>query len=354
MQWWMRPGYSRCWAMRKPGALGPEPVGLGDAHVLVDDLRMAAVLAELLVRVLHRRNVAQDVDAGRVRVDEEHRRALVRARVGVGDRHDDEEVGDRRVGAEPLAAADDVLVALLDRARLAAASGPTLRVRLGHAERRVQVAGEQRVQPALLLLLACPRGRGSRELPESGAWLPNANGASGEVPRISCMRPSLTWPKPCPPSSGSRCAAYRPRSLTRSRNGAIARSRLLVVEVERLERPDLLADELLHPVQVRLELGFRREVPHARVVQQACASSSPVPPETTGPASSAGCRATRDVEAITGIARRLPKLALAEGLVDVGRHRRRSTSTTSSPAPTRSCTSPGSSSPGATSRPRMR
>jgi hypothetical protein len=58
------------------------------------------------------------------------------------------------------------------------------------------------------------------ELPESGAWLPNALGANGDVPRISCMRPSLTWPKPWPPSSGGRCAAHRPRRLTSSCSGA--------------------------------------------------------------------------------------------------------------------------------------
>ena len=49
-------------------------------------------------------------------------------------------------------------------------------------------------------------------------------------------------------------------SLAQRRHRA---QQLLVGEVERLERPDLLADELLHPVQVRLELGFGREVPHA-------------------------------------------------------------------------------------------
>ena len=62
-------------------------------------------------------------------------------------------------------------------------------------------------------------------LPESGALLPNTNGAYGDVPRISCISPSLTWPKPCPPSSGGRCAAHSPRSLTASRSGAIARSK---------------------------------------------------------------------------------------------------------------------------------
>src|SRR4051794_16713210 len=61
-------------------------------------------------------------------------------------------------------------------------------------------------------------------LPESGAWLPKANGAIAEVPSTSCSRPSLTWPKPCPPSSGSRCAAHRLCRLTSSWSGAYARS----------------------------------------------------------------------------------------------------------------------------------
>ena len=33
-------------------------------------------------------------------------------------------------------------------------------------------------------------------LPESGAWQPNAFGAKIDVPRISFIKPSLTWPKP--------------------------------------------------------------------------------------------------------------------------------------------------------------
>jgi hypothetical protein len=37
-------------------------------------------------------------------------------------------------------------------------------------------------------------------------------------------------------------------------------------EVERLQRPDLLADELAHPVEVLLELGLGREIPgHLRL-----------------------------------------------------------------------------------------
>ena len=70
-----------------------------------------------------------------------------------------------------------------------------------------------------------PASASTSELPESGAALPNTNGANGLEPRISCIRPSLTWPKPWPPRSGGRCAAHRPRSRTCSCSGAIARTK---------------------------------------------------------------------------------------------------------------------------------
>ena len=54
----------------------------------------------------------------------------------------------------------------------------------------------------------------SSALPESGALLPKMGGANTDWPRISCMSPSLSWPKPPPPSSGSRCAAHSPWSFT--------------------------------------------------------------------------------------------------------------------------------------------
>ena len=54
-------------------------------------------------------------DARGVGVDDEHRGALVRPGVGVGDRHHDQEVGDRAVGGEPLVAVDHPVVAVADR-----------------------------------------------------------------------------------------------------------------------------------------------------------------------------------------------------------------------------------------------
>ena len=89
-------------------------------NVLVDDLGVTAVRPVALGRVLHRRHVAHDPDARRVHRHDEHRRALVAVRVWVGDGHHDQEVGDRRVRREPLAAADHPPIAVLDRARRAA------------------------------------------------------------------------------------------------------------------------------------------------------------------------------------------------------------------------------------------
>ena len=40
---------------------------------------------------------------------------------------------------------------------------------------------------------------------------------------------------------------------------------LRLVEVERLQRPDLVADEAAHPVQLRLKLGLGGEVPRHTV-----------------------------------------------------------------------------------------
>ena len=94
-------------------------------------------------------------------------------------------------------------------------------------------------------------------MPESGAALPNASGAIGELPRISCIRPRRTWPMPWPPSSGGRCVAHRPRSLTCSCSGAIARRRPVESQLvpDRLQRPDLLAHELAHPVELPWKSG---------------------------------------------------------------------------------------------------
>ena len=112
MQWWMRPGTSRFWAIRKPSPSPPSSASGPRRTSVVEDLGVAAEHAEALLRVLHRRDVAHDRHAGRVHRHDEHRRAPVRRRVGVGDGHHDQEVGDRAVGGEPLVPVEHVAVAV--------------------------------------------------------------------------------------------------------------------------------------------------------------------------------------------------------------------------------------------------
>ena len=257
MQWWIRPGPSRCWAIRKPAPRAPSSASCGSAHVLVDDLGVAAVGAEALVRVLHRRHVAQDLHARRVDRHDEHRRALVAVRVGVGDGHHDQEVGHRRVGREPLAAVDHPPVAVLDRARLeqrrvAARRCPARSSRTPSAGRRPAAGAAtapsgRRCRPA--------RAPPSCPSPAPGCRTPPAR--TGSTPRISCISPSLTWPKPWPPSSGGRWAAHRPRSRTallQRRHRALEAVLAELVE-HGLDRPDLVAHE--RPASSRAAPGTR-------------------------------------------------------------------------------------------------
>ena len=58
--------------------------------------------------------------------------------------------------------------------------------------------------------------------PESGALLPKTTGASGDWPRISCISPNRTCPKPIPPNAGGRWAAQRPWALACSCSGRMA------------------------------------------------------------------------------------------------------------------------------------
>jgi len=69
------------------------------------------------------------------------------------------------------------------------------------------------------------------------------------------MRPSLTCPKPIPrgPAGGARPTAL---ALYLLLEGADHLQELLVVEIEHLEREDLVAQKRPHPLELRLELRF--------------------------------------------------------------------------------------------------
>ena len=240
---------------------------------------MAADAAEVLVGVLHRRDVAHDRHAGRVGGDEQHRRALVLVRVGVGDRHHDQEVRHRGVRGEPLVAVDDPLVALEHRGGLQQRRVRAGVLRLGHRERRAQVAVEQRIQVLVLLVLGARHGedlgvaRVGRGVAEHGrrehraaedlvheAELDLAEALAAEVGR----------------QVGGPQAALLDLLLER-RDGALEAVLAELLE-DGLDRPDLLAHELAHPVELLLELGLRREVP----CHVGTASFGSLPPRVAG------------------------------------------------------------------------
>src|SRR6185503_8165878 len=87
MQWWMRPGPSRSWAIANPAPLA-EQVGRGDATALIADLAVARPGG-----VAHHRDRADQLEARRVGRDADHRGAVVGGCIGVGDDHRDRQVG---------------------------------------------------------------------------------------------------------------------------------------------------------------------------------------------------------------------------------------------------------------------
>ena len=117
MQWWIRPGYSRCWAMRKPAPCIAEQRVARDPDVLVDDLGVVAVARRSCpygcsIVATSRTIFTPGVSASTMNIDAR----WCGARVGIGHRHHDQEVGDRAVGGEPLVAVDHPVVAVADRA----------------------------------------------------------------------------------------------------------------------------------------------------------------------------------------------------------------------------------------------
>ena len=106
------------------------------------------------VEEAHRAQHPLDLHAGRVERHGDHRVAVVAVGVGVGEPHEDRDaaVGVPDAGAPPLAPVEHHFIAVEGRGRLHVRGVRGGDVGLGHAERRADLAGEQRRQPALVLL----------------------------------------------------------------------------------------------------------------------------------------------------------------------------------------------------------
>ncbi len=280
-------------------AAAAEP-GLGDLEALArrpqhrverhPDLVVADVALGALVQVVtlvHRRDVADDLNAGGLGRNDEHRHPLVRPGVGVGHRHHDEERRVARVGREPLLALDHPLVTIKRRLadellRIGA------RLRFGHGEGGHDVALEQRLEvPRLLLLRPVQRedlgvagvgggGAEYRRRPARAAEdLVHQRQLELSVALAAKLGPEVAGPQ-----------ALLLHLLPQRRQD---RPRRLIVHVvgvtrpweEQVKRLALVTHERGHPVELLLELRLGEELPHApllpSVVLAARVSSFPGP-----------------------------------------------------------------------------
>ena len=129
------------------------------------------------------------------------------------------------------------------------------RARLGHREAAAQLAAQQRVHPALLLLRRCRRWRAARRCRS------RAPGCRRSPRRVAALaedlvhQPELDLAEPA--AAELRRQVRGPQALLLDllleRRGDPGEGR--PVQVERLQRDDLVADEAAHPLQLLLELG---------------------------------------------------------------------------------------------------
>ena len=220
MQWWMRPGPSRCWAIMKPVALAAEQRVGGHAHVLVEDLGVAAELAEARPRGCSivgtsRRMFTPGVSAGTMNIDA---RWCGRASGSV----------------TAMTIRKSAIDALVENhlCPLMTYSSPsrTARVCSGVGSEPACPARSSRTptcrSPASSgcsqrsFCSGVPASARISLLPESGAWLPNAFGANGAGAEDLVHQPELDLAEALAAELGSRCAAHSPRSLTCSCSGA--------------------------------------------------------------------------------------------------------------------------------------
>ena len=263
MTWWMRPGPSRFCAIRNPSPSCPQRVLDRNPDVRVPHFAVGRPAAPA---VSHRRDRPNHLHPGRVRGYDDLRGAAMRLGLWIGDRHHDPEgrpLGARR---EPLVAVDDPLVTVPHRPRPEPRRVRPGHVRLGHREERADLPGDQRPEPALLLLLR-------PELPEDLS-VSRIRGLAAEQQLTPERAPDLLVQERVCEEAPVRAAGFRrqvrgPKTFV-LRDPACAlheRVGVLVLAVEgglvrihvRLHEGPYARSELLHLVS-RTEIGDRHGV----------------------------------------------------------------------------------------------
>ena len=248
---------------REARAAGAEQAVAGHAHALVDDLGVPADAPEVLGRMLHRRDVAHDPHARRVGGHDEHRGATVRSRLRVGDRHHDQEVGDRAVRGEPLVAVDHPVVAVLRPRASRAASGPSRRCPGSVIEKAERSSPASSGSSQLLLLVRRPGEREDLGVARVGRVVAEHERRVGGAAEDLVHQAELDLAEPLPAQLGRQVRGPQPAllDLLAQRRDRALEPVLAELLEDGLDRPDLGAHEVGHPVQLALELRFGREVP---------------------------------------------------------------------------------------------
>ena len=136
--------------MRKPSPASPSVFSMGTR---TPDVAHLAVRGPAAAAMSHGRNRTDDLDARRVCRDDDLRRAPVRVGFRIGDGHDDPERSPLGARREPLVTVDDPLVAVAHCTRAERRRIGARHLGLGHREERAHLSSDERLEPALLLLV---------------------------------------------------------------------------------------------------------------------------------------------------------------------------------------------------------
>jgi hypothetical protein len=241
-------------------ARGAQHVVGGNAHVLVADVGVARVP----LRLDPDTDVAHDVHARRLGGHDEHAHALVGRDVRIGHRHHDQEARPASVRREPLLAVDHPLIAVAPGARREQ-RGIGAGVRLGHRITRGDLAIEQRLEIALLLLRSSIVGE-DLGVARVGRLTAEDRRRPGGAPEDLVHQRELELAVALPAELLAEVTGPEPAllhlRLERLHHRARARVGLVVRVAEYVvERLDLVAHECVDPVQLALKLRFGLEIP---------------------------------------------------------------------------------------------
>ena len=210
--------------------------------------------------------VAKDVHSRRARRDNNHGRSFMYGDVGIGDRHDDQEFGDAGVAGEPLFPVEHPFVAIQG-----GATGKLPRIRpglgLGHRIARDDIAIEQRLE-ILRLLFVGPEagedfgiagiGRLGTEHYRRKSTPPENFIHEAQFDLAKALATEFGTQMRCPQAALLDPLLQRPDQRAGS---AVRIEGVRGAPENQVQRFNLGFHEVLHPVELLLELWLGRKIP---------------------------------------------------------------------------------------------